>query len=68
VSSVIPLSPSQKDRLEETLSSLEQRSIKLEYRIDPSLIGGLSIRKGNMVYDVSIEGDLERLKQKIVEE
>jgi len=68
VSSVIPLSPSQKDRLKETLSSLEQRSIKLEYRIDPSLIGGLSIRKGNMVYDVSIEGDLERLKQKIVEE
>jgi F-type H+-transporting ATPase subunit delta len=68
VSSVIPLSPSQKDRLEEKLNSLEKRSITLEYRIDPSLIGGLSIRTGNIVYDVSIQGDLERLKQKIVEE
>jgi F-type H+-transporting ATPase subunit delta len=68
VSSVIPLSPSQKERLEEKLGSLEKGSITLEYRIDPALIGGLSIRRGNIVYDVSIQGDLESLKQKIVEE
>jgi F-type H+-transporting ATPase subunit delta len=68
VSSVIPLNPSQKKRLEEKLAVLEQSSVTLTYKIDPSLIGGLSIRKGNTVYDASIQGDLERLKQKIVEE
>jgi len=68
VSSVIPLNPSQKKRLEEKLAVLEQRSVTLTYMIDPSLIGGLSIRKGNTVYDASIQGDLERLKQKIIEE
>ena len=68
VSSVIPLNPSQKNRLEEKLAALEQRSVNLAYKIDPSLIGGLSIRKGNIVYDASIQGDLKRLKQKIVEE
>lgn len=68
VSSVIPLSPDQKGRLEERLSSLEQRPVMLTYILDRSLIGGLSIRKGNIVYDASIQGDLERLKQKIVEE
>lgn len=67
-SSVIPLNPSQKKRLEEKLAALERRSVNLTYKIEPSLIGGLSIRKGNIVYDASIQGDLERLKQKIVEE
>lgn len=68
VSSVIPLSPDQKKRLEEKLIRLERRPVSLTYNIDPSLIGGLSIRKGNIVYDASIQGDMERLKQKIAEE
>jgi F-type H+-transporting ATPase subunit delta len=68
VSSVIPLSSEQKKRLEEKLTSLEQSPVMLTYKMDHSLIGGLSIRKGNIVYDASIQGDLERLKQKIAEE
>jgi F-type H+-transporting ATPase subunit delta len=68
VSSVIPLNPSQKKSLEEKLAAWEQRPVSLTYKIDPFLIGGLSIRKENIVFDVSIQGDLERLKQKIVEE
>jgi F-type H+-transporting ATPase subunit delta len=68
VSSVIPLSPDQKKRLEEKLALLEKRPVTLTYKMNQSLIGGLSIRKGNIVYDASIQGDLERLKQKIVEE
>lgn len=68
VSSVIPLSPDQKKCLEEKLVLLEKRPVTLTYKMDRSLIGGLSIRKGNIVYDASIQGDLERLKQKIAEE
>jgi F-type H+-transporting ATPase subunit delta len=67
VSSVVPLDEKQKKRLEERLKRLEKRNVSLSYKIDPSLIGGLSIRKKNIVYDVSIQGDLERLKQKISE-
>jgi F-type H+-transporting ATPase subunit delta len=68
VSSVIPLNPAQKKRLEKKLALLEHSPVTLTYKIDPSLIGGLSIRKGNIVYDASIQGDLERLKQKMAEE
>ena len=68
VSSVIPLSPAQKKRLKEKLARLERRPVSLTYKMDPSLIGGLSIRNANIVYDASIQGDLERLKQKIAEE
>ena len=67
VSSVIPLSVDQKKLLEEKLSSLEQSPVMMTYKLDQSLIGGLFIRKGNIVYDASIQGDLERLKQKIAE-
>ncbi len=68
VSSVIPLSTEQRKRLEEKLAVYENSPVSLTYKIDPSLIGGLSIRKGNIVYDASIRGDLEKLKQKIAEE
>jgi len=67
VSSAVPLDETQKKRLEERLARLEKRNVSLSYKIEPSLIGGLSIRKKNIVYDVSIQGDLERLKQKISE-
>jgi F-type H+-transporting ATPase subunit delta len=68
VSSVVPLNENQKNRLEEKLAQLEKRPVALSYKLDHSLIGGLSIRKGNIVYDASIQGDLERIKQKIAEE
>lgn len=61
--SVIPLSPSHKERLEEILEKLEQKPVALKYRIDPSLIGGLSVKKGNIVYDISIQGGLAQIKE-----
>jgi len=67
VSSMVSLSDAQKGKLAEKLEKLEQRKVFLKYRIDPELIGGLSIRKGNIVYDASIRGNLEKLKEKICE-
>lgn len=67
VSSVIPLNDDQKVRLKEKLESLEKKQVFLKYRKDPSLIGGLSIRRENIIYDVSIRGNLDRLKENIVE-
>lgn len=67
VASVVELSEDQKKHLAEKLSKLEQRPVSLSYTLDPGLIGGLSIRKGNLVYDVSISGSLKRLQESIVE-
>jgi F-type H+-transporting ATPase subunit delta len=67
VASVVPLTDAQKGRLAEVLERLEGRPVRLVYRIDPAIIGGLALRKGNVIYDVSIEGDLLRLKEKILE-
>jgi F-type H+-transporting ATPase subunit delta len=67
VASVVPLTDGQKARLEAALERLEGRPVSLDYRIDPEIIGGLALRKGNVVYDVSVEGDLSRLKEIIIE-
>lgn len=67
VSSVVPLSESQKERLKVKLKQLEQKPVSLKFRTDLSLVGGLSIRRGNIIYDVSIRGNLDRLKEKIIE-
>jgi F-type H+-transporting ATPase subunit delta len=67
VASVVPLTDDQKVRLEAVLERREGKPVSLGYRIDPGIIGGLALRKGNVVYDVSVEGDLLRLKEKITE-
>lgn len=68
VRSVVALSAPQRIRLETALRSLENRPVACSYVLDPQIIGGLSVRKGNMIYDVSLRGQLERLKNEIREE
>ena len=67
ISSVVPLNKTQKEVLKKKLEVLEKKPVFLKYTSDPSLVGGLSIRHGNIVYDVSIRGNLDRLKENIIE-
>jgi len=67
VLSVVPLTDQQKNRLKAELERLEKKFVSLAFRADPTIIGGLSLKKGNIVYDASVEGDLLKLKEKIQE-
>lgn len=67
VRSAVALGAAQKARLEARLRSLENRPVACAYVLDPSIIGGLAVRKGNLIYDVSLRGRLERLKNEIRE-
>jgi len=67
VRSVVPLKDGQRARLEDTLRTLERRPVSCVYALDPAIVGGLVVRKGNMVYDASLKGQLERLKDTIRE-
>jgi F-type H+-transporting ATPase subunit delta len=67
VSSVVPLNDTQKEKLKGKLELLKKKPVFLKFRNDPSLVGGLSIKRGNIVYDVSIKGNLDRLKENIIE-
>jgi F-type H+-transporting ATPase subunit delta len=67
VASAVPLSRRQKEKLQEKLAKLEQRPVSLKYRIDPELIAGLWIRRGNIVFDVSLKGSLMKLQERAAE-
>lgn len=67
VASVVPLSDDQKKKLKEKLEKLEKGPVILKYRIEPGLIGGLWIKRKNIVYDISIKGSLIRLQEIISE-
>jgi F0F1-type ATP synthase delta subunit len=61
------VSETQKGRLERELSRLESAPVSCSYGLDPALVGGLFIRKGNRVYDASLKGELGRLQDIISE-
>jgi F-type H+-transporting ATPase subunit delta len=67
VSSAVSITSGQKERLRAELERLEGRPVFLEYRLDPGLVGGLSLRKGNVIYDVSLQGRLAKLKERMIE-
>ena len=68
VASVIPLTQAQQARLAERLEALEGRPVSLVYRIDTGLIGGLAVRRGHIIYDASLRGGLQRLRDRIEQE
>ena len=65
VRSVIPLKDSQRRKLQKELEAIEKAPVCCTYVLDPGIVGGIYVKKGNMVYDVSLKGQLERLKEKI---
>ena len=63
VTSAVPLTAGQKERLERGLEASEKKPVRLVFKTDPVLVGGLAVRKGHIVYDASVEGRLAALKE-----
>jgi F-type H+-transporting ATPase subunit delta len=67
VRSVVALTEAQKSRLEAELARLEDAPVACTYGLDPGLIGGILLRKGNLIYDTSLKGQLGRIQDIISE-
>src|SRR5437867_2307864 len=63
VRSAVPLSDAQRKRLEHALSRATGRTIEAKVVVDPTLVGGVIARVGDLVFDGSIAGRLEDAKQ-----
>lgn len=62
VTSVVPLNPDQQQSLKERIKQLGQANdVELELKQDPSLIGGLVVKVGSQVIDLSLRGQLRRM-------
>jgi ATP synthase F1 delta subunit len=67
VSSVVTLAEAQKKKLSAELERLEGRPVFLRYSIDPGLVAGFSLQRGNVIYDASLRGHLAKIKDRISE-
>ncbi|MBS3803669.1 MAG: F0F1 ATP synthase subunit delta [Oleiphilaceae bacterium] len=61
VNTALALTEEQQKKLVEALTHKLERKIDLETSVDPSLIGGLVIRSGDMVIDASVRGKLAKM-------
>ncbi|KAK6120784.1 hypothetical protein DH2020_045471 [Rehmannia glutinosa] len=57
VTTVIPLPPDEEKELRETLQEIlgQGKKVKVEQKIDPSILGGLVVEFGQKVFDMSIK-------------
>ncbi len=61
-----PLEDQERARLEGQVSALAGNTVNATFREDKSLIGGAIVRIGSTIYDGSVRGRLERLKERLV--
>ena len=66
VESALPLEREEKERLQRILSFSWKKTIKVDYRPRPDLIAGLVIRAGERIYDLSLRGQLSRMKARLL--
>ena len=60
------LGANERDALVAEISKLADAQISATYKIDPSILGGTVVRIGSTVYDGSVRGRLERLKETLM--
>ncbi len=65
VASPQPLSKAQTAEVEKQLAELTGKHVRASFRVDPTLIGGVTARVGSRRYDGSVRGQLEALRQKL---
>ena len=61
------LSNDQIDKIKNDLSQNFNSKIKLDYKFDTSLIGGLIIQVGSIMVDTSIKNKLQQIENKMIE-
>jgi len=65
VSSARVLTAAEKKSLEQRLAAVTGKTVRATYSEDSELLGGAVVRIGSTVYDGSVRGQLQRLKEEI---
>jgi F-type H+-transporting ATPase subunit delta len=66
ISSARQLSTEEKRELESQVERLTGKKVRAHYALDAGLLGGVMVRVGSTIYDGSIRGQLEKMKQELI--
>jgi F-type H+-transporting ATPase subunit delta len=67
VTSVRTLGDDEKRALESQVAKITGKKIRASYATDKNVLGGTVVKVGSTVYDGSVRGQLQRLKQQLME-
>src|SRR5262245_2432892 len=67
ITSATPLAPERVRQIQKSLADVTGRSVTIQTRVDPTIVGGLVAKVGSVVYDASVTRQLEKLKQRLIE-
>lgn len=67
VVTAVPLAQDRAAQLQQKLAAVTGRTVTLNTRVDPAIIGGLVARVGTMVYDGSVATQLAKMKDRLSE-
>ncbi len=62
----MPLTKDETTALQKKVAGMTGRTVDLRVEVDESLIGGITVRVGDTLYDASVRGRLERLRERLV--
>jgi F-type H+-transporting ATPase subunit delta len=68
VTSSRQLSESERQAVVARVAKITGRKVSAKYSIDAALLGGAVVRVGSTVYDGSVRGQLQKIKQELVSE
>jgi F-type H+-transporting ATPase subunit delta len=62
----LPLTDDETAALQQKVATMTGRTVNVKVEVDESLIGGITVRVGDTLYDASVRGRLERLRERLV--
>jgi F-type H+-transporting ATPase subunit delta len=68
VSSFRELTEAEKKSLEKQLTAVTGKTVRATYSEDPGLLGGAVVRMGSTIYDGSVRGQLQRMRDQLAEQ
>jgi F-type H+-transporting ATPase subunit delta len=63
ISSARELSEAERRALEVEIEKTTGKKVRARYALDPSLLGGAMVRVGSTIYDGSVKGQLEKIRE-----
>jgi F-type H+-transporting ATPase subunit delta len=67
VTTATPIPASRAQEIQKSLAAVTGRTVTLQTRVDPSIIGGIVARVGSVVYDASVTHHLQKMKERLEE-
>jgi F-type H+-transporting ATPase subunit delta len=66
IASATELSDAERGALVARFEALTQKRVEVDFRVERSLLGGIEARIGSTVYDGSVRGHLERMRERLM--